>query len=569
MTLADRKLTIDVYDTSGVLEEVGPLFNVLEATVTQELDKAGEVEIVVPANDTRALALLAVETTIYIRTAEGIVGRGLVQNYDVRPGDKPTFVLSGLDLLGELNDFNTGYAREYDNANVSTAIIGTHATATTLLYGTSWTQGTVTIAASVATWSLVFNAETILQALGTLGKALGHHFRQGSTARTLDFGVFGVDSGLRILNIDHARYGQAGSALQGYITSFSANTISADIENKIFPLGKNGFDLRDAQYTATATSGAITAASNATPIQITSAGHGLSNGDIVRVGGVEGNTAANGYWAITTAGVDDFTLDSSVGSGAWTAGGTFVKLTAITDILARADQGPLGVTTTVSGGQATGTTVNVTAVTGFRVGDEIWIGDADDWTAAHEVALISAIAGSALTVTAALRNTYAAAVDVLQRPQFYIQDATSVAAYGVKEGYPQFNWIGAPPGAASADMLRATADTLYQAATSHRTRYKDPYQQYTVGEVIDLPLSLQVGDKIRLTYTGTAGPYGAAYLSIDADFYVLKITRKFYGDGRGGARGISALVVANVARPTPDNTTLVVYNLDTGRYLGL
>ena len=68
----------------------------------------------------------------------------------------------------------------------------------------------------------------------------------------------------------------------------------------------------------------ITAATNATPIQITTAlAHGLNTGDNVTIQFVEGNTAANGTWFITTAGpgTTTFTLDGSTGNGAYTSGG--------------------------------------------------------------------------------------------------------------------------------------------------------------------------------------------------------------------------------------------------------
>lgn len=66
----------------------------------------------------------------------------------------------------------------------------------------------------------------------------------------------------------------------------------------------------------------ITGATNATPIQITTASsHGLANGDFVTVRGVLGNTAANGTFTISGASGSVFTLDGSVGNGAYVASG--------------------------------------------------------------------------------------------------------------------------------------------------------------------------------------------------------------------------------------------------------
>ena len=70
-------------------------------------------------------------------------------------------------------------------------------------------------------------------------------------------------------------------------------------------------------------SGTITGATNATPIVITSNGHGLVTGDGVVISGVLGNTAANGTFAVTKVNNNTFSLNGSAGSGAYTSGGTW------------------------------------------------------------------------------------------------------------------------------------------------------------------------------------------------------------------------------------------------------
>lgn len=72
--------------------------------------------------------------------------------------------------------------------------------------------------------------------------------------------------------------------------------------------------------------GTITGATNANPIVITSAAHGLSNNDMVGVLSVGGNTAANGIWSVANVTTDTFELAGSTGSGAYTTGGTWYKL---------------------------------------------------------------------------------------------------------------------------------------------------------------------------------------------------------------------------------------------------
>jgi hypothetical protein len=60
---------------------------------------------------------------------------------------------------------------------------------------------------------------------------------------------------------------------------------------------------------------AITSTSNATPIQVTSTGHGLVSGQTVVISGVTGSTTPNGTWTITRVDANNFTLNGSVGTG--------------------------------------------------------------------------------------------------------------------------------------------------------------------------------------------------------------------------------------------------------------
>jgi hypothetical protein len=68
---------------------------------------------------------------------------------------------------------------------------------------------------------------------------------------------------------------------------------------------------------------AVTAATNASPIAITTASkHGLSSGGRIVIAGVTGNTAANGTWTILVTSPTTFTLTGSAGNGTYAGGGT-------------------------------------------------------------------------------------------------------------------------------------------------------------------------------------------------------------------------------------------------------
>ncbi len=87
---------------------------------------------------------------------------------------------------------------------------------------------------------------------------------------------------------------------------------------------------------ATNVSGSVTGASNATPIVITTTSTaGMSNGDLVTIAGVTGNTAANGNWIIQGLTATSFQLktlngNNSTGNGAYVSGGTWFDAIKIT-----------------------------------------------------------------------------------------------------------------------------------------------------------------------------------------------------------------------------------------------
>lgn len=76
------------------------------------------------------------------------------------------------------------------------------------------------------------------------------------------------------------------------------------------------------------TQATLTAATNATPIVITTAAvHGFSVGDVITIQGALGNVGANGTFKISVVGsTTTATLLNSAGTGAWTSGGVATKL---------------------------------------------------------------------------------------------------------------------------------------------------------------------------------------------------------------------------------------------------
>ncbi len=480
------RFVLDVFDASDNRLGPGPLADVQQVMVTEELDRIGKLAFTVPVPSDRARDLLTLGRQVQVRTDEGnVAARGYITKitFTADRAGRLLYRVEGVDRLWELTWRTTGYNRVYDNADVKTAIIGEDGMATSLLGGTGWTQGSVE---DYGATTISFDAQTRFNALLQLARQLGRHIRQGEWgSRTLDFGLFGSDSGVRLINV-HGAGVTTGSSV-GLFSTIAVDAISADIENRLFPLGKNKFDLRDAPGTCT-------------EIKVTPNG---------------GPTGAQVALAVAA-----------------TAGDT---------------------------------TITLTDASAIAVDDELWIGDPTDWTQPHEMVSVQEVNGSDVTLWTELENDYAAGTAVILRPQFYVEDTASQSTYGLREACPQFGWIG--PGSSSAEesLQVQAARTLYLAAQARLTRYANEYRAYTLGDVVGLEGStLRVGQKVRITYRGVVNAFGGqVYEEVDGDFVVLKVTRRWTGDGRFTMQ----LGVASTDRPMPNNEALVLFNLDTGRWV--
>lgn len=139
----------------------------------------------------------------------------------------------------------------------------------------------------------------------------------------------------------------------------------------------------------------ITAATNATPIAITSEAHGLTTGNKIRISGVLGNDAANGDWTVTVTSANAFTLDTSVGDGTYTSGGTWRMtwtLTIGTDNPVTAVSTTITPAITYPGLQ----TVAVASATGIIVGSVLRIQPVSTLLA-DDVVTVLAISGTDIT----------------------------------------------------------------------------------------------------------------------------------------------------------------------------
>lgn len=87
--------------------------------------------------------------------------------------------------------------------------------------------------------------------------------------------------------------------------------------------GQNGLLAGGSGSLSSFESGTVTDATNASPIVITAASHGVTTGQPVTISGVLGNTAANGDFLATAINANTFSLDGSTGNDVYTSGGAW------------------------------------------------------------------------------------------------------------------------------------------------------------------------------------------------------------------------------------------------------
>lgn len=118
------------------------------------------------------------------------------------------------------------------------------------------------------------------------------------------------------------------AANEDHIGSVGGQALAPGLVELVRPSDTTAYAVGD----ALGTNLAISAATNATPIVITTPAHGLIDGDPITISGAGGNTAANGNFfakrvSPTTAALysDDALVLPVAGNGAWTSGGVVAR----------------------------------------------------------------------------------------------------------------------------------------------------------------------------------------------------------------------------------------------------
>jgi hypothetical protein len=195
------RLWADVYDAAGNRLGAGPVLTLTSASVTRALDGAGSVSVSAPLADDRARSLLTNERRIRIfvehdgTTRE--LGRGIIRKVDVGATSSGwSLSADGPDSFDELKRVNVLLNRQYSDQAVSSIV-------NSLVGLASWTA---TNDSGMGNTSARFDGASILKALQELANNKGYHIRLGTSPGVVEFGAFGTDTGLRLVNPERAGY---------------------------------------------------------------------------------------------------------------------------------------------------------------------------------------------------------------------------------------------------------------------------------------------------------------------------------------------------------------------------
>jgi hypothetical protein len=183
--------------------------------------------------------------------------------------------------------------------------------------------------------------------------------------------------------VDDQTSNSTGAKGRWVITVLDVNNFTLNGSTFLMASTNKGVWSTDAEETVVvqATGGPITNATNAAAapgIQITSANHGLHNGQTVVISGVQGNTSANNtaaspFWTVTVVDVNNFTLTNPtggapvLGNGVYTGGGGWLPA-----VETASNASPIQITAT-NHGLYTGQVVTISGCQGNTAANGTWV----------------------------------------------------------------------------------------------------------------------------------------------------------------------------------------------------
>jgi hypothetical protein len=237
------RLRIDVYDPAGNKLNAGPITSVLGASYRMELDRIGSFAFRMPAGDEKAELVAQGNEVRIFREGEGLVFRGLVDRAEWVVDAEGGLVLSvsGSSIARRLAWENTLLGRSFEGATLAAAV-------TTLLAGSGWSAGSLD--APATTLLARFDGLSTWAALTKVAEVFGLHLREDPWDAEVDAGGFGAASGIVLQNVEAVSPALRENRRLAPIAGLTVLEESADVWNRVIPLGAgegvNKLDLRHA-----------------------------------------------------------------------------------------------------------------------------------------------------------------------------------------------------------------------------------------------------------------------------------------------------------------------------------
>ena len=184
------RIWANILNAAGTVIGEGPLTNITSASITHTLDGAGQISLVLPADDPRVIDLVTNErrVAVYVDAGERLVGMGILRR--VR-GDAAslTVTVEGPNQINELDRVNTLLGCEFDGTALPTVIN------TLVALASGWSVDTTGVPLTDVYAS--FPGSNVLSALQKIAERYGLHFRWDSN-KSLAMGPLG-DTGPLVL----------------------------------------------------------------------------------------------------------------------------------------------------------------------------------------------------------------------------------------------------------------------------------------------------------------------------------------------------------------------------------
>jgi len=574
------RLDLTIYNTAGAtVQGTGPV-TVLSAEISEKLNEVRTFSCRVPAGEVNSVELVVARMVRLSREGDGVIFTGYIETLEYSDqGDAPVINVTGVGLEIELVEVNVYYGL---NLTGTTSAKVTQLLA--LVTGTTWTASVEGGIYAVADYRI--DGMSVWAALVELAQKAGGYIRLTTTTRQVELAAANASSGLLLTNVEGQVPASLGAniglitALRGYREDASA------IVNRVVPFGASSLvsvaDLRlstrSSPYTIQSLipqkpqllvsegAGPLTAASKTFSFGSVS-GRNLFFIAIITFHNGWGssyvsNITLNGVWltgwvstdtgvymgqhiltiwapdAGATMGIPEgknLTLVLNMDSGSpvfdiW--GGIFSDVDPAEPVEASAVYGTGTGTAVASGAQSA-------AVTDYILGVSQRNGANISSRGSGETALYSNGTIDVITMPGAASVeatwTLSASADWIARafvihpaPNYYIEDATSVAAHRRRTAIWQAKDLHL------SDPI-ASANALYDAAATCLQRAKDPLIHYGETEPLGLGAATwALGNTIRLMYRRvTTSIFGTVvkWPDVDANAILLEQTQAFGEDG--------------------------------------